>query len=120
MRHCSEQGTSHIPQCSCSVPAQVESNAGKVTHCGVLEFIAEEGVIYMPHWVRLPLIMLASAAYHPRPVTACALQMMQNLLLQVGETVKLRNVSLPKGTYVKLQPHTTDFLDIHNPKVELG
>lgn len=22
------------------------------THCGVLEFIAEEGVIYMPHWVR--------------------------------------------------------------------
>jgi ubiquitin fusion degradation protein 1 len=22
------------------------------THCGVLEFIAEEGVVYMPHWVR--------------------------------------------------------------------
>ena len=22
------------------------------THCGVLEFIAEEGVIYMPYWVR--------------------------------------------------------------------
>ena len=21
------------------------------THCGVLEFVAEEGVIYMPHWV---------------------------------------------------------------------
>lgn len=21
------------------------------THCGVLEFIAEEGVVYMPHWV---------------------------------------------------------------------
>lgn len=24
---------------------------GRATHCGVLEFIAEEGVIYMPYWV---------------------------------------------------------------------
>ena len=23
----------------------------KRTHCGVLEFIAEEGMIYMPYWV---------------------------------------------------------------------
>lgn len=23
----------------------------RVSHCGVLEFIAEEGVIYMPYWV---------------------------------------------------------------------
>lgn len=67
----------------------------KFTHCGVLEFIAEEGVVYMPHW------------------------MMQNLLLQVGDMVKFRNVSLPKGTYVKLQPHTSDFLDISNPKAVL-
>jgi hypothetical protein len=43
-----------------------------MTHCGVLEFVAEEGVCYMPHW------------------------MMQNMLLQVGDMVKLRNVSLPK------------------------
>jgi hypothetical protein len=34
---------------------------------------------------------------------AC-LQMMQNMLLQVGDMVKFRNVSLPKGKYVKLQP----------------
>ncbi len=27
---------------------------GKVTHAGVLEFIAEEGKVYLPHWV-LPL-----------------------------------------------------------------
>ena len=26
---------------------------------------------------------------------------------------------MPKGTYVKLQPHTTDFLDISNPKAVL-
>lgn len=25
----------------------------RVTHCGVLEFIAEEGHVYMPYWVRL-------------------------------------------------------------------
>ncbi|KAG7636927.1 Ubiquitin fusion degradation protein Ufd1-like [Arabidopsis thaliana x Arabidopsis arenosa] len=72
-------------------------NAGieRVTHCGVLEFIAEEGMIYMPYW------------------------MMQNLLLQEGDIVRVRNVTLPKGTYVKLQPHTTDFLDISNPKAIL-
>ena len=44
---------------------------------------------------------------------------MQNLLLQVGDMVKVRNVSLPKGTFVKLQPHTSDFLDISNPKAVL-
>ncbi|KAL9289620.1 putative ubiquitin fusion degradation protein Ufd1 [Arabidopsis thaliana] len=65
------------------------------SHCGVLEFIAEEGVIYIPYW------------------------MMQNLLLQEGDMVRVRNVTLPKGTYVKLQPHTTDFLDIANPKAIL-
>lgn len=25
--------------------------AARVSHCGVLEFIAEEGMIYMPYWV---------------------------------------------------------------------
>ncbi|KAL6545980.1 hypothetical protein OROGR_009854 [Orobanche gracilis] len=63
-----------------------------VSHCGVLEFIAEEGLIYMPYW------------------------MMENLLLQEGDIVRVKNVTLPKGTYVKLQPHTKDFLDISNPK----
>ncbi|KAG1662009.1 hypothetical protein FOA52_009498 [Chlamydomonas sp. UWO 241] len=74
----------------------VESTTtGRATHCGVLEFVAEEGVVYMPHW------------------------MMQNLLLQVGDLVKFRNVSLPKGKFVKLQPVTSDFLDISNPKAVL-
>lgn len=44
---------------------------------------------------------------------------MQNLLLTEGQAVKFRNVSLPKGTYVKLQPVTSDFLDISNPKAVL-
>lgn len=69
--------------------------AERVSHCGVLEFIAEEGMIYMPYW------------------------MMENLLLQEGDVVRVKNVALPKGTYVKLQPHTKDFLDISNPKAIL-
>lgn len=67
----------------------------RVSHCGVLEFIAEEGMIYMPYW------------------------MMQNMLLQEGDIVQVKNATLLKGTYVKLQPHTTDFLDISNPKAIL-
>lgn len=67
----------------------------RVSHCGVLEFIAEEGMIYMPYW------------------------MMQNMLLQEGDIVRVKNATLPKGTYVKLQPHTKDFLDISNPKAIL-
>ncbi|KNA20892.1 hypothetical protein SOVF_047510 [Spinacia oleracea] len=69
--------------------------ANRVSHCGVLEFIAEEGMIYMPYW------------------------MMENMLLQEGDIVRVKNVTLPKGTYVKLQPHTQDFLDISNPKAIL-
>lgn len=42
--------------------------------------------------------------------------MMENLLLQEGDAVQVKNTALPKGTYVKLQPHTKDFLDISNPK----
>lgn len=47
------------------------------------------------------------------------MQMMQNLLLQVGDMVRFTNVSLPKGKFVKLQPVTSDFLDITNPKAVL-
>ena len=41
------------------------------------------------------------------------------MLLQEGDTVRVKNVALPKGKYVKLQPHTKDFLDISNPKAML-
>ncbi|KAH7542429.1 hypothetical protein FEM48_Zijuj02G0072600 [Ziziphus jujuba var. spinosa] len=42
--------------------------AGRVTHCGVLEFVADEGVIYKPSW------------------------MMENMLLNEGDTVQVKNV----------------------------
>ncbi len=41
------------------------------------------------------------------------------MLLQEGDVVQVKNASLAKGTYVKLQPHTKDFLDISNPKAML-
>ena len=44
---------------------------------------------------------------------------MNNLLLAPGDLVNLQNVSLPKGTFIKIQPHTSDFLDISNPKAVL-
>ncbi|CAE7731574.1 ufd1, partial [Symbiodinium pilosum] len=65
------------------------------THGGVQEFSAEEGVCYFPYW------------------------MMQNLLLEVGSRVEITNTSLPKGSFVKLQPIHSDFLEIHNPRAVL-
>lgn len=68
---------------------------GRKLHCGVLEFIANEGTVLMPHW------------------------MMENLGLGHGEMVKVKSATLPKGTYVKLRPQSKTFLDIANPKAVL-
>mmetsp|Transcript_13154 Transcript_13154/g.37034 ORF Transcript_13154/g.37034 Transcript_13154/m.37034 type:complete len:342 (+) Transcript_13154:243-1268(+) len=69
--------------------------SAKTSNCGVLEFVADEGMVYMPYW------------------------MMQNLLLSEGDIVNFKSATLPKGKFVKLQPHTKDFLDISNPKAVL-
>ena len=42
--------------------------------------------------------------------------MMKNLLLQEGDLVTLKNVSLAVATYTKFKPQAPDFLDISNPK----
>lgn len=47
------------------------------------------------------------------------MQIMQNLLLEEGSIVSIKSATLPKGSFVKLQPHTKDFLDISNPKAVL-
>lgn len=67
----------------------------RVTHCGVLEFVADEGKCYMPYW------------------------MLRNLLLDEGSMVKIESVSLPVATFSKFQPQSVDFLDITNPKAVL-
>ncbi|XP_004968700.1 ubiquitin fusion degradation protein 1 homolog [Setaria italica] len=67
----------------------------RTSHCGVLEFVAAEGSVIMPCW------------------------MMQNMGLREGDAVRLRSAALPKGTYVKLQPHAAAFLNVSNPKAVL-
>jgi len=67
----------------------------RMTHCGVLEFTAEEGTCYIPFW------------------------MMQNLLIEEGSVITVTNVSLPKASFVKLQPQSVDFLEISNPRAVL-
>lgn len=38
--------------------------AERTSHCGVLEFIAEEGMIYMPYWVCEDLGSCCTSLYH--------------------------------------------------------
>lgn len=70
-------------------------NNNRSTHCGVLEFVAEEGVVFLPYW------------------------MMQNLLLAEGDLVHIENCTLPIATYARFQPQSVEFHDISNPKAVL-
>lgn len=58
----------------------------------VLEFSAEEGFVYVPEW------------------------MMKNLQLLEGSLVVLKYVNLPKGTFMKIQPHRMNFIKLPDPK----
>jgi ubiquitin fusion degradation protein 1 len=69
--------------------------AEKATNAGVLEFIAEEGKVYLPHWL------------------------METLLLEPGDLVQVKSTDLPLGTFIKLQPQSPDFLEISDPKAVL-
>lgn len=88
----------HLARLNISYPILFEVNnpsGARRTHAGVQEFIAEEGMCYLPYW------------------------MMCNLLLSEGDLVRITNTSLPKGSFVKLQPVSSEFLDIHNPRAVL-
>jgi len=67
----------------------------RATHAGVLEFVAEEGVVHTPYWL------------------------MKNLCLNEGDVVVVENVDLPVGTFARFRPQSPDFLDIHDPKAVL-
>ena len=41
---------------------------------------------------------------------------MNNLFLEEGSEVILRNVTLEKGKFIAIQPHETDFIKLANPK----
>lgn len=72
-------------------------DSGKVSHCGVLEFSAAEGCVYIPDW------------------------MMHTLVLKDGQFVKVEKTgNLAKATYMKIQPHSTDFVkNLSDPQVML-
>ncbi|KAF2181773.1 ubiquitin fusion degradation protein-like protein 1 [Zopfia rhizophila CBS 207.26] len=71
------------------------SKDGKKTHAGVLEFIAEEGKIYLPYWL------------------------MQTLEVEPGDLLQVKSTDLPLGTFIKLQPQDPSFLEISDPKAVL-
>ncbi|KAA0165508.1 hypothetical protein FNF31_01853 [Cafeteria roenbergensis] len=63
-----------------------------VAHCGVREFVAEEGRVYLPFW-----LLSAIGAGEDCPIV-------------------VTNVSLPKATYVKLRPRRMAFVELTDPK----
>jgi hypothetical protein len=67
----------------------------KLTHVGVMEFDAPEGIGYFPVWI------------------------MKMLAINDGDIVFLKKVVLEKGRLVKFQPHFTSFVDLSNPKAVL-
>ncbi|KAI9785481.1 MAG: ubiquitin fusion degradation protein [Geoglossum umbratile] len=73
----------------------INSAKDRMTHAGVLEFIAEEGKIYLPFWI------------------------MQTLLLEPGDLIQIKSTDLPSGSFIKLQPQSASFLDISDPKAVL-
>jgi len=40
-------------------------------------------------------------------------------MLEEGGVLSVKNVSLPKATFVKFKPQSSDFLDISNPRAVL-
>ena len=65
------------------------------THCGVVEFTAENDCCYIPD------------------------NMFDRLSLEEGQQVNVRALTLRPGTYIKLQPHKTEFINNPNPKTIL-
>lgn len=74
---------------------ELKAKNDKFSHAGVLEFIAEEGRVYIPRW------------------------MMASLAIEKGDIIEVVNTNLKLGTFVKIQPQSPDFLDITDPKAVL-
>ena len=78
---------------------EVCTSKNKRAFVGVLQFSAPEGQIHLPQWVRLcPIVLVLN------------FKLLRSLNLEEGETVALKSVVLPKGEFVKFQPHSQDFL----------
>ena len=68
------------------------TNPAASTHAGVLEFIAQEGVVHLPYW------------------------MMKTLRLNEGDPIRITGAEFPKGKMVKLQAQSVHFLEVSDPK----
>jgi ubiquitin fusion degradation protein 1 len=66
----------------------------KKTHCGVLEFTADEGTCSIPGWI------------------------MKNLGIMHGTSIYIRNVALEKATFIKFKPDLK-FLELSDPRAVL-
>ncbi|KAF9089550.1 hypothetical protein BGX27_002454 [Mortierella sp. AM989] len=68
---------------------QIRNPANRaVTHGGVKEFSAEDGLIHLPSW------------------------MMESLSVSEGDQVMVKYASLPKGTWAKFRPISADYMEI--------
>lgn len=65
------------------------------TVCSVLDFALEEEEIHMPSW------------------------MFEHLDIESGASVVLTYTKLELGSGIRLQPHSSDFLEVENPRIEL-
>ena len=63
--------------------------------CGVHEFTAPPGICHAPYHV------------------------MEDLGIQEGQEIEIEKVSPPKGTYIKLRPHKTAFIELSDPRAIL-
>uniref|UniRef100_J3KWD5 Uncharacterized protein n=1 Tax=Oryza brachyantha TaxID=4533 RepID=J3KWD5_ORYBR len=68
------------------------ANTLQASHCGVLEFTADEGFVHIPA------------------------MMMEHLGLKESDLVLLQSTSLPRATFVKLRPHTNRFFNVSDKK----
>ncbi len=71
---------------------EISSNGGKRSFCGVAEFSAEEGSCIIPTWIQ------------------------NNLNVKLGDEVQVRRVYVPKGIYMKLQPHDARYAKVKKKK----
>jgi len=63
--------------------------------CAVHEFTATEGLVNVPYYI------------------------LEDLGLQEGSPVTIEYINPPKGSYIKLKPHETEFIELHDPKLIL-
>ncbi|KAF7344023.1 Ubiquitin fusion degradation protein I [Mycena venus] len=71
------------------------ANSAASTHAGVIDFVAEEGIVYLPYW------------------------MMKTLRVNDGDPIRITGAELPKGNLIKLQAQSVQFLEIPDHKAFL-